>query len=65
MTLGENVKRIRLEKGMTQEKLSDDSNVGRITISRLESGELQNPTIGTVKKLAEGLGVAESELLSG
>ena len=50
---------------MTQEQLSKASGVGRVTISRIETGELQNTTMDTVSKLASGLGVDEAELLSG
>lgn len=65
MKLTENVKRIREKKNMTQEQLSKASGVGRVTISRIETGELQNTTMDTVSKLASGLGVDEAELLSG
>lgn len=65
MTMNERVKEIRKQKGMTQSELSDASGVGRITISRIETGELTNTSMSTVKKIAKGLGVDEIELFSG
>ena len=48
---------------MTQTELAERSGVGRVTISRLESGELKETTIGTLAKLAEALGVSVDELI--
>lgn len=62
MSLNTKLKEIRESKGMTQDELSKASGVGRITISRIETGELENTTVGTIAKLAAGLGVSESEL---
>ena len=62
MSLNTKIKEIRERKKMTQEELSKASGVGRITISRIETGELTNTTVGTVTKLASALGVDESEL---
>lgn len=62
--LNTKVKQLREQKHMTQDELSKASGVGRITISRIETGELTNTTVGTVKKLAAGLGVSEGELFS-
>ena len=64
MSLNKKVKEIREQNNMTQDELSKASGVGRITISRIETGELTNTTVGTIKKLAYGLGVNESELFS-
>ena len=50
-----NLKEIRREKGVTQAELSEKSGVGRITISRLESGALKETTMGTMSKLAKAL----------
>ena len=50
-----NVKRFREEKGWTQSELSERSGVGRITISRMESGALEETSAGTLIKLANAL----------
>ena len=62
MPLNTKLKKIRESRNMTQDELSKASGVGRITISRIETGELENTTVGTIAKLATGLGVSESEL---
>lgn len=41
--IGRNVKRIRLEKRLTQEELSELSRVGRTSITNIESGNQQPP----------------------
>ena len=64
MSLNTKLKEIREQRNMTQDELSRASGVGRITISRIETGELTNTTVGTIKKLASGLDVSESELFS-
>jgi HTH-type transcriptional regulator/antitoxin HipB len=37
--LGEAIRRVRRERGLTQAELADRLGVGRMTISRLESGD--------------------------
>lgn len=58
-----NIATIRKESKMTQAELSERSGVGRVTISRLESGELKETTIGTLSKLADALDVSVDELI--
>ena len=65
MQINTRIKELREQKCMTQAELANASGVGRITISRIETGELQNMTLMTVKKLAKGLGVEEEDLFIG
>lgn len=58
-----NLKKLRLEKKYSQEKLSELSGVGRVTISRLETGELKETTAGTLLKLAKALNVKIDKLI--
>lgn len=60
--LAENLKRIRLEKGVTQSKLADELGVDRSFVSNIEKGKT-NPTLLTITKLAKALDVSASELL--
>lgn len=62
--VGENVRRIRLKKGLTQEHLAEVSGLSQQYISGLESGR-RNPTIVTLYIMAQALGAAPIELLSG
>ena len=58
----ENLRRLRLASGLTQEGLSDATAMGAAEISRLERGG-RDPQLHTVVRLARGLGVCVAELL--
>jgi len=60
--VGRNVKRIRQEKGLTQEQLADLSGFSQQYISGLEQGR-RNPTIVSIYELASALGVSHIELV--
>jgi transcriptional regulator with XRE-family HTH domain len=60
--LATNLKRLREEKGLTQQELSDLSKVPRPTVAHLESGSA-NPTIGVLLRVASGLQVPLEQLL--
>ena len=61
--VGDNVCRIRKEKGLTQEQLSELSGLSQQYISDLERGK-RNPTIVTIYELAMALKVFHVELVS-
>lgn len=60
--VAQNVKRIRLEKGLTQEQFSDISGFSQQYLSGLETGR-RNPTIVTIYELAKALGGSHIDLL--
>ena len=60
--LGENIKRARERKGMTQQNLADTLNVVRQTVSKWEKG-LSVPNSEMLIKISECLGVSVSDLL--
>lgn len=60
--VGQNVRRIRLEKKLTQEQFSDISGFSQQYLSGLESGH-RNPTIVTLYEIAKALGVSHLDLL--
>ena len=60
---GENLKRIREEKGLTQQTLADHLYVTRQAVSRWEGGS-RYPDLMTAKKMAQFLEVSLDELLS-
>ncbi len=60
--LGQNIKRIREQKKMTQGDICRALNLDRGYISSIESGK-RNPTLSTLKKLADALKVSVDELL--
>jgi transcriptional regulator with XRE-family HTH domain len=60
--LGERVRVLRRERGLTLDVLAGRSGVSRAMISKLERGE-KNPTLVVAAKVAEGLGVSLSQLV--
>lgn len=60
--VGRNVKRVRQEKGLTQEQLAERSGFSQQYISGLEQGR-RNPTIVTLYELADALGASYLDLL--
>jgi len=56
------LKKLRAERGMTQEALAEKAGISRSYIARLELGR-QDPTLGTLEKLAKALKVPVAKLL--
>lgn len=62
MTVGENIKRIRKEKGLTQKALGELSGINEVQIRRYEIGGA-NPKLETIRKIAKALNVDIWELI--
>ena len=60
--LGENLKRIRTAKGISQGEIGRILEVDKSFVSNIENGKT-NPTLSTIVKLAKALGVSSDELL--
>jgi transcriptional regulator with XRE-family HTH domain len=60
--VGQNVKRFRDKKGLTQEQFAETSGFSQQYISSLERGH-RNPTIITLYELAAALGVSHVDLV--
>ena len=60
--IGENVKKYRLERDLTQESLANLSGIDWSTISRLERG-IVNTSISVLFALADAMGIKPSQLL--
>jgi transcriptional regulator with XRE-family HTH domain len=63
VALGKALRKFRLAADLTQEQLALESGVQRNFISLIETGQNQ-PTIGTIFKLAQALGIKPSKLVS-
>jgi len=61
--LAKNITRLRKVKGLSQEKLARLADVANNTLIKMESGENQNPTLETLKKVAKALEVSVDELI--
>lgn len=56
-----NLRRWRVQRDLSQEKLATDANVDRTYVGRLERG-LENPTVAVLDRLAAALSIHISEL---
>lgn len=61
--IGYNLARIRKKKGLSLDKLAESSGVSKAMIGQIERGE-SNPTVNTLWRIATGLHVSFSELLT-
>jgi len=59
---GNNLKRLRESKKLTQEALAHKSEIARSQIIRFENGE-RSPTLSTLKAIADGLNIKPKDLL--
>ena len=55
--------KLRKQKGLSQEKLARLSDVANNTIIKMESGENDNPTLETLRKVAKALDVSVDNLI--
>ena len=60
--LGENLKKIRINKNITQTELAEKLGVDKSFVSNLENGKT-NPTLSTITNIAQALEVSANELL--
>jgi len=60
--LGQNLKRIRIKEGVSQEYIARALGIDRAFISNIENGKT-NPTLATIARLAKVIKVSVSELL--
>ena len=59
-----NLRKLRKAKGLSQEKLARLADVANNTIIKIEAGKNQNPTLDTLKKIAEALEVSIDDLIN-
>lgn len=64
ITIGKAVKKLRIEKGLTQKSLENKTGIPREYISKWENGHLDNPTYSMIKSVANGFGIRASELVA-
>lgn len=61
--LAKKVKQLREKLELSQEKLARLADVSNNTIINIEAGKQDNPTIGTLKKVAKALNVPVEDLI--
>ena len=63
MTIGERIKRRRMELGLTAEELGERLGKDRATIYRYENGKIKNLPAATLEPLAEALMTTPADLM--
>ena len=58
-----NLKKLRNKKGWSQERLAREAGISYITLVKIERGNIQNPKLETLIKLAKVLGVSIDRLV--
>ena len=61
--IGKTVKKLREKLGISQEKLARLADVSNNTVVNIEAGKQDNPTIETLKKVANALQVGGDDLI--
>jgi len=61
MCIGEAIRQVRKQKGMTIEDFAGESDINAKYISRIENGK-RNITLNTLLKICEGLDIKPSKL---
>lgn len=62
LAFGTVLRRLREERGMTQEDLAHESGVGRVSIAMMETGK-RLPTLPTIFRLADALGEKPEDIV--
>jgi len=62
--VADEVKRRRIKKKLSQEKLARLADISYNTIVKIETGSTPNPGIKTISKIAKALGVTVDELIN-
>lgn len=63
MTMGEYIRKLREEKGWSQEELGKKVGVNRAAVQKWEKGTVENIKRSTIKQLAIALGVSPCDLM--
>lgn len=63
--LGKNIKKIRQQKKLSQEKLARLTDISLNTLTKIESGFTKRPSVQTIHKIAKALEVSIENLVEG
>jgi transcriptional regulator with XRE-family HTH domain len=63
--LGENIKKIRKRRNLTQDRLSKLADIPYTSITKIETGVIKKPSVQTVAKIAKVLNISLDELVEG
>ena len=63
MEFAKTLKRLRIEKNLTQEELAERADIDYKYLQKLEGQNPSSPTLSTLEKLANGLNIPLAELI--
>lgn len=63
--LGSKIRRLRLERGVGQEKLAVEANIDQSGLSKFERGNARRPGMSALERIAAVLGLTFGELVEG
>ena len=61
-SIGKNISDHRKRKKLTQKELAEKAGIDLFTLSKIETGKTTNPSIETMNRVADALGVSIDEL---
>jgi transcriptional regulator with XRE-family HTH domain len=62
-SIGEKIKAWRKKKEITQDALAKKANIPYTTLAKIESDVIHNPSLQTITKIADGLGITIDDLI--
>ena len=62
-SLSKNLKKLREQRGLSQDRLAKLADIANNTIIKIEQGENQNPTLDTLKKVVKALEISIEDLI--
>ena len=61
--IGQKIKKLRAKAKLTQEELAKKADIKYTSLTKIESGVIENPSVQAMAKIAKTLGVSIEELL--
>lgn len=62
-TIGQKIKAWRKKKDITQDVLAKKADIPYTTLAKIESDVIQNPSLQTITKIADGFGISLDDLV--
>ncbi len=62
-TIGENIKKLRIKQGLTQDDLAKKTGLKYSTFAKIEGGFVKKPGVQMAAKIAQALGVSIEDLM--
>ena len=62
-TISKNIKKMRAKFGLTQDDLAKKADIKYTTLTKVESGVVNKPSVQTMAKIAKALGIYIEDLI--